>query len=76
MRAKFRCNSVTDFGNQKQVTLDAVMSDENQENQDFNKYTPSGRLTMTIDQQGAMNYFEPDEEYYLDFSRASRNIGK
>jgi hypothetical protein len=70
MRAKFRCNSVTDYGYQKQVELDAVMSDENQENQDFNKYTPAGKLTMTIDQSGAMDFIKPEKEYYLDFVEA------
>lgn len=69
MRAKFYCQSVTDFGHQKQAHLTAVTGGS-QENSDFNDYTPAGDLTMSIDKKGAMDYFKPGKEYYLDFTEA------
>ena len=72
MRAKFRVESVTDFGDQKEVKLQAVMCGS-QENQDFHSYTPRGALQMVIDKSGAMDYFTPGKEYYLDFTEAKEN---
>ena len=72
MRAKFHVESVTDFGHQKEVKLQAVICGS-QENQDFNSYTPSGALLMVIDKSGAMNYFKPGKEYYIDFTEAKEN---
>lgn len=69
MRAKFRCNSVTDFGTQKQAQLYAVYGKEG-ENADFAKATPSGDLKINIDAEvPASNYFTPGKEYYLDFTQ-------
>ena len=70
MRAKFRCDKITDWGTQKQAELIAVTTGSN-ENQDFNQYTPAGVMTITIDKEGAMNYFTPGKEYYLDFTEVS-----
>lgn len=46
-RAKFRCSSVEDFGDNKLVKLQVVHSKvEGEENYDFTKYTPNGTITM------------------------------
>jgi hypothetical protein len=66
VRAKFRVQSVTDFGNVKQVKLVPVTDDGIPENERFHKYTPSGSLEMTIDNPPAADYFKPQHEYYLD----------
>jgi len=74
MRAKFKCDSVTEFsyGN-KEASLSAVHDDGNQENNQFAEATPSGRLTIQIDKNAvAKNFLEPGKEYYLDFTEAPK----
>ena len=71
VKAKFRCNSVTDFGGQKQALMSAVYS-QTGENADFAKATPSGELKMSIDAEvPASNFFAPGKEYYLTFEAAN-----
>lgn len=64
--AKFSCQSVTDFGASKEITLAAVHSD-NGENKSWSKYTPSGKLVMTITNPEAFEQFKPGQSYYLTF---------
>lgn len=68
-RAKFRCNSVTDYGHGKEVALDVVCDPKgNGENANFTKATPSGSIKMRIDNPEAAVQFMPGTEYYADFS--------
>ena len=69
MRTKFICSSVEDFGEQKQDHLSAVTGGS-EENDSFNKFTPAGQFAISINKEGAMDYFKPGKEYYLDFSEA------
>ena len=74
VKAKFNCVSVepdlTDGG--KNVTLLAVY-DSNGENASFSKATPSGQLTMKIDQStAAVNFFEKGKDYYLTFEQVNQ----
>lgn len=67
VKAKFRCQSVTDFGHQKQVAMGAVYGKEG-ENADFSKATPYAELKMNIDSETpAADFFKPQGEYYLTF---------
>jgi hypothetical protein len=67
VKAKFKCNAVTDFGGNKQVMMSAVYSSTG-ENADFANATPSGSLSMGIDANvPASNFFTPGKEYYLTF---------
>lgn len=71
VRAKFRCNSVEDFGYSRKVKLAPVYEGplgDNEENKRFTKATPTGELWMTIDNPEAGVQFEAGKEYYLDFS--------
>jgi hypothetical protein len=71
MRAKFKCNLVTDYGTQKQAALSAVYSTEG-ENADFAKATPSGELKINIDAGvPASEFFTPGKEYYITFSEVT-----
>lgn len=72
VRAKFRCNSIEDFGgSSKKVKLGAVYApDANGEDGGFTKATPWGELAMTIDNPAASVQFEIGKVYYLDFSPA------
>ena len=46
------------------------MADELEENQRFNKASPSGELSITIDNPAAQGFLQPGKSYYLDFSPA------
>lgn len=60
VRAKFKCESVKDFGGSKEIAKDAVGHDgENA------TWSPSGKLTMHITNPDAFNQFEPGK---CDFS--------
>ena len=75
VRAKFKCNHfIQHAGWQKGVPgsreyhFDAVCADEVPENQRFHKATPSGKLSMYVDNHDVS--FEPGKSYYLDFTEA------
>lgn len=70
VRAKFKCDSVTDYGHQKSVSLSAVTTGS-EENKSFAKYTPNGSMQISIDKETtAGNLFQAGKEYYIDFSEA------
>ena len=73
--AKFRCDEVTDFGNgQKSVKLRVVYAPTgvNVEDRNFTKATPSGEITMRIDNPAAAVQFEPNECYYVTFEKVGK----
>lgn len=68
--AKFKVTHITDFGLQKEVNMQPVIGDS-EENKSFSKYTPSGNLSMRIDKETqASEAFEVGKNYYLKFSPA------
>jgi len=71
IRAKFECESVTEFsyGN-KEAKLRAVHSGSQEDNQ-FAEATPMGELKIQIDKNAvAKDFLVPGKKYYLDFSEA------
>lgn len=69
VRAKFKCNSITDNGYSKNASLTAVYGTTS-ENADFSKATPSGSLQIAIDKDvPASDFFEPQKDYYLTFEK-------
>jgi hypothetical protein len=75
VRAKFKCSHFTQHASwQKGVPgpreyfFEAVCADEVPENQRFHQATPSGKLSMYVDNRAVS--FEPGKSYYLDFSEA------
>ncbi len=71
VKAKFICQLVTDNGTQKVAQLNAVYGGS-EENRSFSKFTPSGQLTITVDNEtAAAGFFQPKEEYYLTFEKAT-----
>ena len=65
--AKFKCESVTEFKDQKEALFWPV-TDGSEENEKFFKYTPSGELKLqTINKD--VN-FEPGKEYYIEIKLA------
>lgn len=73
VRAKFRVSSVTDFGaNQgKRIVLNAVTDDSIPENERYHRFTPSGELTIAIDNPIASDQLTPGKVFYLDFTPAN-----
>ncbi len=70
VKAKFQCNSVTEFENNKTAKFNAVCGKEG-DNADFTKYTPSGALEINIVKDAAAaSFFEPGKNYYLTFEAA------
>ena len=70
VKAKFKCNSITDNGYGKQAQLSAVCGNQG-ENADFTRATPSGELKISISNDvPAANFFEPQKDYYLYFEKA------
>lgn len=67
-RAKFRCNSITDFGSMKECKFTAICDGSTPENERFQKYTPSGTLTIGVDNPAVS--FAVGQNYYLDFTPA------
>ncbi len=72
VRAKFRCNSVEDFGSSKSVKLSPVYPGENASDEDkaFWDSTPSGTLQMSVTRPPVGDFFKPNALYYLDFEAA------
>ncbi|MDD4972478.1 MAG: hypothetical protein PHT07_23860 [Paludibacter sp.] len=74
VKAKFRCNAVipNSWNNGVSTTahLNAVYGTEG-ENADYSKATPSGNLSLVIDNEvPASKFFEQGKEYYLTFEEA------
>jgi hypothetical protein len=70
VKAKFRCKSVTDFGQQKKMEMSAVYGTSG-ENADFTSLTPAGELSIYIQSDApASLFFEPQKDYYLTFEAA------
>lgn len=69
-RAKFQCNSVTDYVYGKEVALIVVYAPNgvNPEDRNFTKATPSGEIKMRIDNPEAAIQFKPGKTYYVDFT--------
>ena len=71
MRAKFRVDELN--GNEEITEFTVKMSavtDGSEENQDFNKYTPSGYYEMYVDNPKAKGFFKEGQEYYFDIKKA------
>jgi len=75
VRAKFKCSHFVQHAHwekgkqgSREYHFDAVCADEVPENQRFHKATPSGKLSMYVDNAAAS--FEPGKSYYLDFTEA------
>lgn len=73
MRTKFIVESVTSFGN-KSVTakLRAVVGADSEENKSFSRLTPWASLEIQVTNPDSVDFFQPGEQYYLDFSKSEQ----
>lgn len=74
VRAKFRCSAVKHRKNTpspaeqtvREFEFDALYDDTVPEDQRYAKYTPSGKLTITVDNPAIS--WQPGNYYYLDIT--------
>jgi|GEM_PF-1043017 len=75
VRAKFKCAAIVPgSGDTKQYQFFAVTDDGTPENERYHRYTPGGRLDLTVDNPAVS--FEINQEYYLDFTPAILNTAE
>lgn len=70
VRAKFKVESVTLYSYGEGVKMNAVCYDDDDENKSFSEFTPSGSFEMQVTNKNLFGHFKPDEEYYLDLTKA------
>ncbi len=76
VRAKFQCQSINHImthspGEQTAIlTFAPVYDNGSGENKTWSKYTPQGKLEMTVTNPDAVAAFEVGKSYYLDFTAA------
>lgn len=69
VRAKFTVQAIKEFSwGGKEVTLGAQYDQSIPEDQRFQKATPSGQITMQIDNPAALVQFPLGRAFYLDFT--------
>lgn len=79
MRAKMKVTSVTKFGGCEQLKMNAVCKsrysdDGSDENNTFAKFTPSAELTITIANPALFGKFEPEQQFYVDFTLVDAGV--
>ena len=68
--AKFKVGSVVNYGNNNvEANLSAVTGDST-ENKTFSIYTPNASVKMHITNPEALDFFEPGQEYVVEFKKA------
>jgi len=73
VRGKFKLAESTqvDYNPEvRKLKFNAVCNDGTEENAKFHKYTPSGEISMTVDNPSASEQFEIGKSYYVDFTPA------
>ena len=72
VRAKFMCQEIrhTHYGTATTIILRPQYDQSIEEDKRFAKATPSGEVTMFVDNPPAQAFFELGKSYYLDFSKA------
>lgn len=71
VRAKFQVQKIarTAWGNGVEITLSPQYDTSIPEDQRFAKATPSGSITMYIDNPPASEFLELGKYFYVDFTR-------
>lgn len=70
VRAKFKCQSKTEHGNESvSIRLEPVIGGS-PENDSFYRWTPGGYVQIDCMNPKASEEFEVGAEYYVDFTKA------
>lgn len=70
VRAKFKCVSKQTVDSGFAIALEPVISGSD-ENAEFFKYTPGGRIQLSTINTAAAEQFQVGSEYYVDFTKAT-----
>lgn len=65
IKAKFKCHSVTILENAQELTLSPVYGQDETDNANWSRFTPSGCLKMVVTNPDAYNQIEVGKEYFL-----------
>lgn len=69
VRAKFKVRSVTISNFGQSIELEPV-THGSPENERFYKETPGGKIVLSTINKNAGLQFKPDDEFYVDFTKA------
>ena len=73
VRAKFTVQSHQKYaGTGVTIRMTPVSADDVEENQRFHKYTPSGELTMYVDNPAVVEGMPIGSTFYLDFTPVAK----
>lgn len=75
VRAKFKCDSRTQMANGLCSVSLTPVHEGSEENKQFWKWTPGGKIDLYTINAEAAAAFEPGEEYYIDFTPAPKKEG-
>lgn len=67
VRAKFRVDSVLATASNGHTVCLSPVTTGSEENKQFYKYTPFGKIELATINLDAAVYFVPGKEYYIDF---------
>jgi hypothetical protein len=70
IRGKFSCTSVIEGPYGNQVSFWALYSNTPEDNS-YAQATPSGQITMMVNNPAAKDFFTVGESYYLDFKKVN-----
>lgn len=73
VRGKFKLSERTEVEwnrTSRRLKFHAVCNDDTDENQKFHKATPSGEISIVVDNPNAVSQFEIGKTYYVDFTPA------
>jgi hypothetical protein len=76
MRAKMQVQSVEQFNGSEKLNFSAVCGKApfgaNGESEDntFARYTPSGSLSLVVNNPDLLGKFKPGQKFYLDFTES------
>lgn len=86
IKTKFKCIEITNYpqwdetlkgykpGGGTRVKLQVVTSGTKEDNE-FNLFTPSGEITMSVDNPATKDYIQPGKKYYVWFEECPDQKG-
>lgn len=73
IQAKFKLSTITEHANWGGKIYDFnVVTADSIENKSFAKYTPTGTMTLTVDNPVAQEFLELGKEYVLNFTKVDK----
>lgn len=70
MQAKLKVQYTTPSG-EAEVLVMAPVTNDSEANKSYSKYTPWGKLELSISNPDLIGTFQPGDEYIVDFTKVS-----